>query len=293
MLDILLDISLIYATFRAATPLIITAIGGLIAERSGIINIALEGKMLMGAFAAVVVSYYTGNPWLGVIGAIVAGGVMALIHGIVSIKYKANQVVSGTAINILAGGLTVFLLQIMFGVAGTSPQVRKLPTWGIFHPIVYFAIALVGITHLVLYYTPWGLRVRAIGEHPSAADTVGINVIRMRYICVVISGMLAGLAGAALSLGDLNVFVKGMTAGRGFISLAAMIFGKWTPIGAFGASLLFGFADALQMRLQGIGVPSQLVQMIPYIFTMVALAGFVGKSTPPAALGQAYDKAKR
>ncbi|MBM7614054.1 ABC transporter permease [Alkaliphilus hydrothermalis] len=248
--------ALIYATLRSATPLIITAIGGLISERSGIINIALEGKMLIGAFTAVVVSYYTGNPWFGVLGAIVAGGLMALIHGIVSIKYKANQVVSGTAINILAGGLTVFLLQIIFGVAGTSPQVAKLPSWGRFHPLVYFAILLVFLTHYVIYYTPWGLRLRAVGEHPSAADTVGINVIRMRYIAVVISGMLAGLAGAALSIGGLNVFVKGMTTGRGFIALAAMIFGKWTPIGALGASLLFGFADALQMRLQGIGIPS-------------------------------------
>ncbi|WP_026477936.1 ABC transporter permease [Alkaliphilus transvaalensis] len=289
----LFNMSMLYATLRAATPLIITAIGGLIAERSGIINIALEGKMLMGAFTAVVVSYYTGNPWLGVLGAIIAGGIMALIHGVVSIKYKANQVVSGTAINILAGGLTIFLLQIIFGVAGTSPQVKKLPAWGPFHPIVYFGILLVFVTHYVIYYTSWGLRVRAIGEHPSAADTVGINVIKMRYICVIISGMLAGLAGAALSLGDLNVFVKGMTSGRGYIALAAMIFGKWTPIGALGASLLFGYSTALQMGLQGRGIPSQIVQMIPYIFTMIALAGFVGKSTPPAALGEPYDKAKR
>jgi general nucleoside transport system permease protein len=287
------NISMLYSTLRAATPLIITAIAGLTAERSGIINIALEGKMLMGAFSAVVVSYYTGNPWLGVLGAIIAGGLMALMHGVVSIKYKANQVVSGTAINILAGGLTVFLLQIIFGVAGTSPQVRKLPAWGPFHPIVYFAIILVAIAHYVLYYTAWGLRVRAIGEHPSAADTVGINVIRMRYFCVVISGMLAGLAGAALSIGDLNVFVKGMTSGRGFIALAAMIFGKWTPLGALGASLLFGYSTALQMGLQGRGIPTEVVQMIPYVFTMIALAGFVGKSTPPASLGEPYDKAKR
>ncbi|GAB6087824.1 ABC transporter permease [Alkaliphilus crotonatoxidans] len=289
----IINLSLIYATLRAATPLIITAIGGLLSERAGIVNIALEGKMLIGAFAAVVVSYFTGNPWLGVLGAMAAGGVFALIHGVVSIKYKANQVVSGTAINILASGLTVFLLQILFNVSGTTPQVRKLPSWGGFNPLVYFALILVAAVHLFIYYTPSGLKLRAIGEHPSAADTVGVNVIKLRYIYVVISGMLAGIAGASLSLGDLNVFVKEMTAGRGFIALAAMIFGKWTPFGAMGAALLFGFADALQMRLQGIGIPSQFIQMIPYIFTMIALAGFVGKATPPAASGQPYDKAER
>lgn len=285
--------ALLFATLRAATPLIITAIGGLLSEKSGVVNIALEGMMLIGAFSAVVVSYYTGNPWLGVLGAIIAGGAFAYIHALVSIKFKANQVVSGTAINILASGLTVFLLQILFKVSGTTPQVKKLPAWGPFNPLVYFGIVLVVVVHFFIYYTPEGLRLRAIGEHPSAADTVGVNVLKLRYIYVVISGMLAGIAGASLSLGDLNVFVKEMTAGRGFIALAAMIFGKWTPLGALGAALLFGFADALQMRLQGIGIPSQFIQMIPYIFTMIALAGFVGKAAPPAASGQAYDKAER
>jgi len=287
-LDIL-DVSLLFAMLRAATPLIITAIGGLLSERAGIINIALEGKMLIGAFFAVVVSYYTGNPWLGILGAAVAGAVLAFVHALVCIEYHANQVVSGIAINMLATGLTVFLLQVIFGVAGTSPQVEKLPVWGIFHPLVYFAIILVVIVHLFLFYTPWGLRLRSVGEHPAAAETAGINVVKTRYIFVTLSGVLAGISGAALSLGVLNVFVQDMTAGRGFIALAAMIFGKWTPIGVLLASLLFGFADALQMRLQGVGIPSQFIQMLPYIFTMVALAGFVGKATPPAALGKTYS----
>lgn len=280
-------IPLLMATLRAAGPLIITAIGGLFAEKAGIINIALEGKMLTGAFVAVVVTHLTGNPWLGIIGGIAGGAVLAYIHAGVSIKYKANQVVSGTAINILAVGLTVLLLQVIFGVSGASPSVNRLPSWGHFNPLVYFAIVLVFVTHFFIYYTPLGLRLRAIGEHPQAAETVGINVTRLKYIFVIISGSLAGIAGAALSIGDLSVFVNGMTAGRGFIALAAMIFGKWTPFGALFAALLFGFADALQIRLQGIiPIPREFVQMIPYIFTMVILAGFVGKATPPAALGK-------
>jgi len=280
-------IPLLLATLRSASPLIITAIGGLFAERAGVINIALEGKMLTGAFMAVVVAYFTGNPWLGVFGGIFGGAFLALIHAVVSIKYKANQVVSGTAINILAYGLTVFLLQVFFGVSGTSPSVNKLPAWGPFNPLVYFGLVLVVVAHLFIYYTPQGLRLRAVGENPAAAETVGVNVIRLKYFFVTLSGALAGIAGAALSIGDLSVFVNQMTAGRGFIALAAMIFGKWTPVGALFAALLFGFAEALQIRLQGIvPIPREFVQMIPYVFTMIILAGFVGKATPPAALGK-------
>lgn len=280
-------VSLLLATIRSATPLIITAIGGLLAERAGIINIALEGKMLTGAFMAVVVAYFTGNPWLGVLGGVLGGASLAFIHALVSIKYKANQVVSGTAINILAAGGTIFLLQVIFDVSGSSPTVNKLPMWGPFHPLVYFAFLLVIAAHLFIYYTPQGLRLRAIGEHPAAAETVGVNVTKLKYIFVVMSGGLAGIAGAALSIGDLSIFVNQMTAGRGFIALAAMIFGKWTPVGALLAALLFGFAEALQMRLQGIiPIPREFVQMIPYILTMVILAGFVGKATAPAALGK-------
>lgn len=284
------DITLLMATLRSATPLVLAALGGIFAERSGVVNIALEGKMLTGAFAAVVVAYYTGNPWLGVLAAILTGAVMAFIFAVVSIKYRANQVVSGVAINMLAAGLTVFMMHVFFGTAGTSPAVTKLPNIGPFTPLVYLAPLLVIVTFVVLYRTPWGLRIRAVGEHPKAAATVGINVIGIRYACVVLSGMLAGVAGAHLSIGTLSVFVRDMTAGRGFIALAAMIFGKWHPLGALAASLLFGFSEALQMRLQGGGIPSQLIQAVPYLFTMVVLAGFVGRATAPAALGEPFRK---
>ncbi|MBT9177019.1 MAG: hypothetical protein DDT20_01348 [Firmicutes bacterium] len=282
------DIAFLMATLRAATPLIIAALGGIFAERSGVINLALEGKMLTGAFAAVVVSYYTSNPWLGVLAAVLTAAGMAFIYAVASIKYRANQVVSGVAINMLAAGLTVFLVQVFFGTAGMSPAVTRLPNLGPFTPIVYLAPLLVGMSFLILYRTPWGLRIRAVGEHPKAAATVGISVINVRYACVVISGMLAGLAGAHLSIGTLSVFVRDMTAGRGFVALAAMIFGKWHPLGALGAALLFGFSEALQMRLQGGGIPSQLIQAVPYIFTMIVLAGFVGRATAPAALGEPF-----
>ncbi|MBT9151912.1 MAG: hypothetical protein DDT35_00122 [Firmicutes bacterium] len=284
------DITLLMATLRAATPLVIAAVGGIFAERSGVVNIALEGKMLVGAFAAVVVAYYTGSPWLGVLAAVVFGGLLAYIFAVVSIKYRANQVVSGVAINMLAAGLTVFLMHVFFGTAGTSPAVNRLPTVGLFTPLVYLAPLIVIAAFIILYRTPWGLRIRAVGEHPKAAATVGVNVIGLRYACVILSGMLAGVAGAHLSIGTLSVFVRDMTAGRGFIALAAMIFGKWHPVGALGAALLFGFSEALQMRLQGGGIPSQLIQAVPYVFTMIVLAGFVGRATAPASLGEPYKK---
>lgn len=281
------------ATLIAATPLLIAALGGLYSERSGVVNIALEGMMLSGAFAAVVFSYFSGSAWIGLLGAVLVGALMGLIHAVVSIKYKANQVVSGTAINLLAVGATLFLLQIIFNVAGTTPQVDKLPSWGPFNPVVYLGIILLLVTHYLLYYTPFGLRLRSVGEYPKAADTLGISVPKIRYIAVVISGALAGLAGASLSIGELNVFVKNMTAGRGFIALAALIFGKWTPFGAFGASLLFGFTDTLQQRLQGFAIPTELVQIMPYIITMIALAGVIGRATPPAAVGEPFERKGR
>ncbi len=290
MLGTIFDITFFMATLRAATPLIIAAIGGIFAERSGVVNIALEGKMLTGAFTAVLVSFYTGNPWLGILGAMLSGGFMAIILAVASIKYRANQVVVGVTINLLAAGLTVFLMQVFFGASGTTPAVTRLPTIGPFTPLVYFAPLLVAITFILLYHTPWGLRIRAVGEHPKAAATVGIDVIYLRYACVIVSGILAGIAGAHLSIGTLSVFVRDMTVGRGFIALAALIFGKWHPFGVLGAALLFGFSDALQMRLQGGGIPSQLIQAVPYIFTMIVLAGFVGRSTAPAALGEPYHK---
>ena len=293
------------ATIRMATPLIFTAMGGIFSERSGIINIGLEGMMLTGAFMGMLVTFFTGNPWVGLVGALLSGGVVGLIHAVAAIRYKVDQVVSGTAINIFAGGLTVFLLRLFFNVSGTSPAVNRIPTitipglvsipWlgpvlGRQNAMVYIAIALVFLGHFVIFKTVWGLRLRAVGEHPKAADTVGVNVFKMRYSAVIISGILAGLGGAYLSTAHLSRFGDGMTAGRGFIALAAMIFGKWNPIGAMGASLFFGYADALQMRLQEVGIPSQFVAMLPYILTMVALAGFIGRATPPKNIGKPYTK---
>ncbi len=292
LMEQIFDFAIIASTIRMATPLLIAGIGGMFSERSGIINIALEGKMLMGAFSAVAVSYYTGNPWLGIFGAILVGGLLGFLHALVSIKYSANQVVSGVAINLLAIGLTAFLLRTLFHVSGTSPAVTRLPAWSGFGPIVYLGAVLAILSHIILFYTPFGLRLIAAGEHPKALDTAGVNVFRTRYIGVIISGCLAGLAGAQLSIGTMTVFVEGMTAGRGFIALAALIFGKWTPLGTVGACLLFGFTDALGMRLAGVGVgiPSQFIQMIPFIITMVALASVVGRARPPKAIGEPYQK---
>ncbi len=293
------------AALRMATPLIFTSLGGIFAERSGVINIGLEGMMLIGAFTGMLTSYFTGQPWLGLVGAIIAGALMGLVHAVAAVTYKVNQVVSGTAINIFAVGVTVFLLRWIFDVAGTSPAVSRLPVvtlplinripligpiFGQHNIMVYIALILVVLVHIFLFKTVWGLRLRSVGEHPKAADTVGINVFLTRYLAVITSGALAGLGGAYLSIAHLSRFGDQMTAGRGFIALAAMIFGKWTPFGALGASILFGFANAVQMRLQELGIPSQFVQMVPYILTMIALAGFIGRATPPKAIGKPYEK---
>lgn len=300
-----LNTTVLAAAVRMATPLIFASLGGIFSERTGIINIALEGMMLMGAFSGMLVTYYVGNPWIGLIGALFMGGLMGLLHAVICIKYKADQVVSATAINIFAGGFTVFMLRAFFDVAGTSPPVNRIRSislpiirdipiigdiFGHQNPLVYLAILTVVIVHIFLFRTVYGLRLRSVGEHPTAADTVGINVFLTRYICVTISGALGGLGGAYLSIAHLSRFGDGMTAGRGFIALAAMIFGKWTPFGAMGASLLFGFAEAIQMRLQEVGIPTQFVQMLPYILTMVTLAGFIGRATPPGAIGKPYEK---
>lgn len=286
------------STLRSAMPLIIAALGGVYSELSGVVNIALEGMMLTGAFLAVAVTHQTGSPYLGLLAAMAGGGALALIHAVVSVRYKANQVVSGTAINILAAGLTTLLLNKMWGEAGVSPPVTRIPdlTWPIgITPFVPLAFLLVGLTHWFLYYTPMGLRLRAVGEHPHAADTAGVSVERMRYFGVLMSGILAGLAGAGLSIGLLSSFKEGMSNGRGFIALAAMIFGKWTPVGAMLAALLFGAAEASQTFMQALGIriPAQFLLMAPYVLTMLALAGVVGRSTPPAADGIPYEKGER
>jgi len=285
-------ISLILATIRQAAPILITAIGGMFSEVTGVVNIGLEGMMLMGAFTAAVGSYYTGNPYLGILSGMLAGGLMALIHGVLSIKYKGDQTVSGVAINLFASGFTVFMLRVLFNQAGNTPAVPKAPAIAGMSVIVILIYILAIASHFFLYRTVTGLRMRTVGEHPLAADTVGINVYKIRYFGVIMSGMLAGLGGAYLSLGALSQFTKDMSAGRGFIALAALVFGKWTPKGVIFASLLFGFADALQTLMQQYVriIPPQFIQMFPYILTIGALAGVIGKAVAPAASGKAYDK---
>lgn len=288
-------ISLILATIRQAAPILITGIGGMFSEITGVVNIGLEGMMLMGAFSAAVVSYFTGNPYVGILGGMMTGGIMALLHGIISIRYKGNQVVSGVAINSFASGFTVFMLRVLFNQSGNTPTVPKAATFYGISSIVFLIYILAFLSHWFIYKTKWGLRMRAVGEHPLAADTVGINVNRVRYFGVLMSGVLAGLGGAYLSIGALSQFTKEMSAGRGFIALAALVFGKWTPGGVLGASLLFGFADAAQTLIQQYitGIPPQFIQMFPYILTLLALAGVVGKAVAPASSGKAYDKSDK
>ncbi len=298
------ELAIFDAALRMATPLILTALGGLFSERSGVINIALEGILLTGAFASIVATFYTGDPWVGAFAGILAGVLVSLIHAIVSIVFKADQIVSGVAINLLAMGATQFLTWIIWGSSANSPPVAGMAHWtlpeswgalargvnaviGHYPPLVYVALAAVFVSHLVLWRTPFGLRLRATGEHPEAVETLGVNVRKMRFAGVLLSGALAGLGGAFLAL-NTHQFVKNMSAGRGYIALAAMIFGKWNPLGALAACLLFGYAEAVQMGLQGRGVPTQFVQMIPYVLTMVALVGVIGRTRPPAASGKPY-----
>jgi len=294
----LITVGLFASAIRMATPIAFAALGGIFSERAGIINIGLEGMMLTCAFSAVATTHFLGNPWLGVLFALLIGALLGLLHGLITIKFAGNQIVSGTGINILALGLTAFMSQVIWGSRGASdavqgidpisiPLIKDIPIIGgiigVHSPLVYILIISVAISYIILFKTPFGLRIRAVGEHPAAADTAGVNVFKTKYYCLIISGMLAGFGGAFLSLGHLNLFAWGMTGGRGFIALAAMIFGGWKPLGAFGASLLFGFSDALQMRLQTLGVlPPQIILTIPYILTIIVLAGVIGRVTPPS-----------
>ena len=286
------------AAIRLATPLILGALGDMFSERSGVVNIAIEGLMLTGAFAAVVGSYFTNNAWFGVLCAIAAGAALAFVHAIVVITYRGNQTISGTAINIMAAAFTVYLMRVVFNTEGLSPTVAKLPQIGIgkisFNPIVYLTVFLVAACWFVMYKTKLGLHIDAAGNHPAAADTAGINVNRIRYIGTILSGAFAGLAGACLSIGDGSSFQRNMTNGRGFMAVAVLIIGKWHPVGAMVAALLFGLADAIQISVSSVAsIPSQLVAMIPYVITLLALAGFMGKQTPPLASGTAYEKENR
>ncbi len=303
---------MLQVSMRLATPIVLGALAGIWCERSGVVNIAIEGMMLTGAcfgftaFVLLVPTVPTPQALaVGVVVAILSGGVMALLHGWLSITFKTDQIVSGTVINILALGLTSFIRRevLLSSEAGREtlapiniPGLSNIPVLGdVFfkgRPIFYSMFILLILTHVVLFHTRWGLRTRAVGENPRAADTLGINVQRNRWINVFIGGLIAGLAGAWFSLETTGGFDDNMTSGRGFIALAAMIFGKWTPLGALGGGLLFGFSDALGQRFQflGVPIPPQFLQMVPYLITIVVLAGLVGKAVAPKADGVPYEK---
>jgi general nucleoside transport system permease protein len=301
-----LIIILVASTIRLATPLVLAALGGLFSERSGVINIALEGKMLAGAFTAAAVTYAvdtkfgTGaaSPWIGLLAGMIAGLFIAVIYAVSCIRFKADQVVSGAAINILMLGIPGFLSGALFLSSGSTPQIPKdnlLPQSPLFIAVV-IALLVAGISYVV-YKTPFGLRLRSVGENPEAADAAGVSVSRIRYSGVLLAGILAGMGGAYLSIGQSSLFTRNMTVGRGFIALAALIFGKWRPVPTLLACLLFGFTEAMSIQMQGVkpfgkDIPVQFIQMVPYVLTIVVLAGFIGSSRPPRALGIPYQKEK-
>lgn len=302
-----MDLNWVLAGISLSVPLILAALGGLISERAGVINIALEGMMLFGAFVGVAVSWWASSPWLGVLAALVVGATVGLVHAWFSITVRANQVVSATAINLVATGLTAALIPTIWGVSGTSPSVPAFGSMEI--PILrdipgmeqvfttldgfdYVALLAAPVLWVVLYRTAFGLGLRSCGESPAAAASVGIDVIKVRYQAVVLSGVFAALGGAYLSIGELDRFQRNMTNGRGFLALAAMIFGKWKPIPTVGACLLFGLADAYQLRAQarGLDVPTELLQALPYLIGLAALATVVGRASAPAGIGKTYVK---
>lgn len=309
------------ATMRVSTPLILAALAGLFSERSGVVDISLEGKMLAGAFAAAAVASVSGSAWIGLMAAILVSIVLALLHGFACITHRGNQVVSGVAINILAAGLTMVLGLHWFKQGGQTPRldndarflsldlpgapaVADVPYLGKLYEelisghniLVYVAFLLVPFTYWVVYKTRFGLRLRAVGENPNAVDTAGISVVKIRYLAVICTGILCGIAGAYISTAHNAQFVRDMTAGQGFIALAALIFGKWRPVPVMFACLLFGFLDALAVRLQGVALPGigeipvQFIEALPYLLTVILLAGFIGKAVAPKASGIPYVK---
>jgi len=286
-------VSFLTQMIRIAIPYLFAASGGVVAERAGIVSLTLEGFMLSGAFAAVVGTHYSGSPWIGVLSGMFGGLVFALIHAITTIRYRADQVVVGVAINLLAIGVTRFFLKLFFASSSNSPRVTgfggNIKAGGFDNPLLWLGLLVAPVVAFVIYRTPFGLRVRAVGEHPEAAESVGVSVKRVRYLAVGISGILAGLGGVYLAL-DQHQFTDQMTAGRGFIAISAVIFGRWNPIRAALACLLFAAAETLQIQLQGShAIPSQFIEMIPYLLTIIALAGLVGRAVPPAALGKVED----
>jgi ABC-type uncharacterized transport system permease subunit len=300
--------ALFASMFRYATPLTFAAIGGMFSERSGVVNIGLEGMMLTGAFFGILGADKAGSWAVGVLVAMLAGGLLALIHAFFSIHLRADQIVSGTAINFLALGITGYFYIDIYGQNGTPGDVAAIPdvtipglknvgfigpAIGTLNLMIWISFAVIILSYIVMFKTPIGLRIRSVGEHPRAADTVGISVYATRYGAVCLSGVLAAMGGAYLSIGFVNSFGENMTAGRGFIGLAALIFGNWRPFGAFGAALLFGFSSALAQRLGSVpswGSYAVLFQALPYVLTLIAVAGVIGRSIPPAAVGRPYRK---
>ncbi len=298
--------ALFASMLRFATPLIFAALGGMFAERSGVTNVGLEGMMLMGAFFGIMAADKLDSWLLGLLVGVLSGGAMALLHAIWSVHFRADQIISGFAINFLALGLTGYLFIDIYGQEGTPTDIESIPNvrlaflddvpflgdiFGNLNLMIWIALLLIPLSWIVLFKTPLGLRVRAVGEHPRAADTVGIDVYAVRYGAVVVSGMLAAAGGAFLSIGFVNSFNENMTAGRGFIALAAVIFGNWRPFGAAAACLLFGFSSALAQRLpEYSGSAATLFQALPYVLTLIAVAGVIGRSIPPAAVGRPYRK---
>lgn len=319
-MDLATILSILDATIRLSTPLLLAALAGLYSERAGIFDIGLEGKMLAAAFAAGAVAAITGSAWLGLLAGMVVSLGTTLIQGLASITLKGNQLIAGVAINMLAAGMTTFLGQTWFGQGGRTPalsgdgrfspvilpfaeQLAGIPILGPIYAelisghyiIVYVAFAMVAVTAFVVYRTRFGLRMRAVGENPKAVDTAGISVVAMRYKAIIITGLLTGIAGAYFSIAQGSGFGSNMTAGKGYIALAALIFAKWKPVPVMFTCLLFGFLDALQIRLQsaqimGIEVPVQAIQALPYVLTVILLAGFIGKAVGPKAGGVPYTK---
>ena len=319
-MDVSAVLSILDATIRLSTPLLLACLAGMYSERAGVFDIGLEGKMLAAAFAAGVVAAITGSAWLGLMAGMAVSLSTALLQGVAAITLKGNQLIAGVAINMLAAGMTTFLGQTWFSQGGRTPP---LAPGGRFEPItlpfatelagvpilgpiyaelisghyllVYIAFLMVGVTAFVLYRTRFGLRLRAVGENPKAVDTAGISVVKLRYQAVIITGLLCGLAGAYFSIAQGSGFGNNMTAGKGYIALAALIFAKWKPVPAMFTCLLFGFLDALQIRLQGaelggVEIPVQAIQALPYVLTVVLLAGFIGKAVGPRAGGVPYTK---
>lgn len=309
VLQIIGSVAFFSAAVRLTAPILLAALGGLFSEKAGILNLALDGMMLMGAFFGYLGSFYSGSVLIGLLTAAVSGGLLALLHAYISITVKADQIVSAMGLNMLALGVTSTLFRLIFGTslkqlesAGMVPvnlgPISKIPFLGpvLFSqtPLVYASILLVLLVHHILNHSYPGLAVKAAGEHPKALDVAGINVIKVRYSAVIISGLLAGLGGAAVTLSGINTFYDNITAGRGFIAFAAVVFGKWTAGGTALAALLFGLGDALQLQLQAFNVqwPSQFFLMMPYLITLSALIFFMGPAKGPAASGQPYVKEK-